>query len=184
MRSFYPYYNPYMAIRVLAAVRARIGEGSLVMAGQDKGIEHRVRELARTLGVDGAVRFAGFLDSAAKSREGEAADIFLNTNSVDNMPVSVLEACAMGLAVVATKVGGIPDLLTHEQTGLLVPDEDSEAMAEAVCRIVQEPGLAAHLSANGRDLAERCSWEQVYPRWERLFSDVLGGPRNNKDLTR
>jgi glycosyltransferase involved in cell wall biosynthesis len=172
MRSFYPYYNPSMAVRVLAAVKARVPTAALVMAGQDKGIEHRVRELAKRLGLDDAVRFAGFLDAAGKRKEGDAADIFLNTNNVDNMPVSVLEACAMGLPVVATAVGGIPDLLTDGETGLLVPDNDCDRMAAAVCRILQEPGLASRLSAHGRQLAERCSWEQVYPVWERLLLDI------------
>jgi L-malate glycosyltransferase len=183
MRAFHHWYNPSMAIRVLARVKSEINGATLVMAGQDKGVEASVRHLAKELGVDEAVRFAGFLDVASKVREGNAADIFLNTNSVDNMPVSILEACAMGLPVVATNVGGIPDLLEHEKTGLLVPDNDSEAMAAAVFRLIQQPALSALLSANGRRLAERCSWEQVYQLWERLLADVFAGDSNSKSRT-
>src|SRR5919106_57676 len=175
MRAFHHWDNPLMAIRVLAAVRSRIEGATLVMAGQDKGLEFQALQLARKLGVDGAVRFTGFLDATRKIIEADAADVFLNTNNVDNMPVSILEACAMGLPVVATRVGGISDLLKDEETGLLVPNDDSDAMATAICRLFQEPGLAERLSANGRQLAERCSWEQVYPLWERLLADVLAG---------
>jgi glycosyltransferase involved in cell wall biosynthesis len=175
MRAFHRWYNPFMAIRVLARLKTKYEDATLTMAGQDKGIEVTVKELAKKLGVDNAVRFAGFLDVKNKLREGEAADIFLNTNHVDNTPVSILEACAMGLPVVATRVGGIPDLLVDGETGLLVADDDYDAMARAVCRILQEPALSARLSANGRRFAESCSWEQVYPLWERLLADVLSG---------
>ena len=90
------------------------------------------------------------------------------------MPVAVLEACAMGLPVVSTNVGGLPDLLAHGETALLVPDDNDEAMAAAISSLLGGVGLAARLSANGRQLAERSSWEQVRPQWERIFGDLLG----------
>ena len=169
MRSFHALYRPEMALHVLARVRETRPDATLVMAGPDKGEEPAVRRLAVELGLGGAVRFAGFLDPAGKSREGNAAEIFLNTNRVDNQPVSVLEACAMGLPVVATAVGGVPDLLTHEESGLLVPDGDDGAMAAAVLRLLAEPALAARLSRAGRALAERCSPENVLPLWREAF---------------
>jgi glycosyltransferase involved in cell wall biosynthesis len=152
-------------------------EATLVMAGQDKGYESEVKGLARELGIDGSVRFAGFLDAESKAREGSAADIFINTNRIDNMPVAVVEAGAMGLPVVATAVGGIRDLLTEGESGLLVADGDDRAMADAILRLVREPRVAARLSANGRKLAERSSWQRVRAQWEELFSEVLEGAR-------
>ena len=172
MRSFHPIYNPTMAIRVLAQLRTQVPEATLVMAGQDKGQESEVRALATSLGLNGAVRFSGFLDMAAKMREASAADIFINTNSIDNMPVAVVEACALGLPVVSTSVGGVPDLLTDGETGLLVPDNDAEAMAASVLRLLREPVLAARLSENGRALAIRSSWEAVRPQWEEVIGEV------------
>jgi len=171
MRHFYSYYNPEMAVRVLAKLRTTMPGATLVMAGKDRGNEADVRRLAHELGLDGAISFPGFLDTQSKMREGNAADVFLNTNSIDNMPVSVIEACAMGLPVVATNVGGIPDLLTDGETALLVRDGDVDAMVRAINRLLTEPGLAAMLSVNGRRLAERSSWEQVRPSWERLLAD-------------
>ena len=173
MRAFESIYNPLMAIRVLARLRSDMPHASLVMAGQNKGLEAETQRLAQGLGLNGAVRFSGFLDIQGKVREGNAADIFINTNRVDNMPVGVVEACAMGLPVVATAVGGVPDLLTDGKTGLLVPDSDDAAMARAITRLLSEPGLAAHLSANGRRLAECSSWESVLPQWEQVFREVM-----------
>jgi glycosyltransferase involved in cell wall biosynthesis len=173
MRAFHPIYNPEMAIRVLACVRQVFPDATLVMAGQDKGMQKEIEELANKCGVASAVRFPGFLDAKSKIREGEAADIFLNTNHIDNTPVSVLEACAMGLPVVATKVGGIGDLLTDGETGMLVADDDDEAMAQAVVNLLLNPDLAERLSVNGRRLAEKSAWERVRPQWESLFAQVM-----------
>ena len=110
-------------------------------------------------------------------REGDAADIYINTNRIDNMPVAVLEACAMGLPVVSTDVGGIPDLLTHGETGLLVPDDDDDAMARAVQSLLTNSELAGRISHSGRKLAESSAWERVRLLWEELFADLMSGTR-------
>jgi glycosyltransferase involved in cell wall biosynthesis len=81
----------------------------------------------------------------------------------------VLEAAAFGLPVVSTDVGGIPSLLRDGEEALLVPEGDAEAMAGAVRRLLEEPGLAGRLSAAGREVAERSSWERVRPLWEELL---------------
>lgn len=173
MRSFHEIYNPEMALRVLMRVRSVVPEANLTMAGSDKGLEKDTRQLAERLGLNGSVRFCGFLDMNRKLQEGAAADIYINTNRVDNMPVGVVEACAMGLPVVATNVGGVPYLLKDGETGLLVSDNDDQAMAASIIRLLQDRDLASRLSANGRLLAERCSWETVRSQWEHLFEKVM-----------
>ncbi len=158
-----------MAVRVLSRLRTGGTEANLVMGGPDKGQLNETRELARTLRVADHVKFAGFLGPREKAREGNAADIFLNTNRIDNMPVAIIEAWAMGLPVVSTKVGGIPDLVANGRTGLLVPSEDDEAMAGCVKRLLQDQVLCQTLSVNGRRNAEQCSWPIVRQQWLGLF---------------
>jgi glycosyltransferase involved in cell wall biosynthesis len=70
-------------------------------------------------------------------------------------------------------VGGIPNLLEHEKTGLLVGNEDIVGMATAVQRLLHEPDLAARLSANGRRLAEANSWPAVKQQWVSLFAQIV-----------
>jgi len=184
MRSFHQIWNPFMALRVLARLRQFVPEASLVMAGPDKGLATRSREMAHELGIHNAVTFPGFLDSTQKIHQGNAADIYINTNRVDNMPLAVVEACAMGLPVITTAVGGIKDLLKDGETGLLVPDNDDEAMVQAIKRLLGDPTLAGQLSINGRRLAERSSWEEVRPQWERMFAKVdrMNWSRKDTDL--
>src|SRR5207247_1592596 len=121
MRAFHPIYNPEMALRTLAELRRAGSDATLVMAGPDMGHMRAVQRMVGQMNLSGAVRFTGALDLRGKVREASDADVFLNTNRVDNTPVSVVEACAMGLPVVATEVGGLPDLLRDGHDGLLVP---------------------------------------------------------------
>ena len=181
MRAFEPLYNPEMAVRVLAKVRETVPEATLTMAGQDKGGLAAAQSLAEGLSVAGSARFPGFLDTSAKRTEGEKHDVFLNTNHIDNMPVGVVEAAAMGIPIVSTAVGGMPYLLTHEETGLLVPDDGDEAMADAVLRLLGDADLAGRLSKNGRRLAEESSSERVLPMWDALLEKVMSGDRGRAD---
>ena len=169
MRTFQDIYYPEMAVEVLAQLQGSYPEATLTMAGQPRGTLAQVQALAIAKGLAGKVRFAGFLDKADKEREFARHDIFLNTNRVDNMPVSVVEAAAFGLPVVATAVGGIPYLLEHEKTGLLVDNADVIGMTTSIIRLLENPSLAARLSQQGRQLAESCAWEIVQSKWEELF---------------
>lgn len=181
MRTFHDVYRPELALRALARLRADGVAATLTMAGQDKGLEAPCRRLAAQLGVDGCVEFPGFLDPAGKRRAFAAHDVFLATNRVDNTPVTVLEAMASGLPVVATAVGGVPHLLEHGRAGLLVADAPGEEalaleaeMAVAVRRLVADPELARRLSAAGRQRAEAASWPRVRAAWMGLFADLAG----------
>ena len=170
MRTFHELYRPDLALQVLERLK---GTGAtLTMAGQDKGLLAETRIRAEERGLE--VRFPGFLDAEGKRGEFPRHDVFLNTNRVDNAPVSVLEAAAFGLPVVSTDVGGIPCLLRDGEEALLVPEGDAEAMAAAVRRLLDEPGLAGRLSAAGREVAERSSWARVKPLWENLLEEAAG----------
>jgi glycosyltransferase involved in cell wall biosynthesis len=169
MRTFHDIYNPFMALRVLGGVRARYPDATLIMAGGDKGIERGVQREAARLGLERAVRFPGFLDLEGKLREAERSDIFINTSRIDNTPVAIIEAAALGLPVVTTSVGGIPHLLEHERTGLLVPDGDDQAMIDGIVSLIERTDLARSLSIAGRALAQEFSWEAVRYKWEEFF---------------
>jgi glycosyltransferase involved in cell wall biosynthesis len=178
MRSFHDVWNPLMAVRVLAQIREKRPDATLVMAGQDKGLQAEARKLADEMGVGGAVRFPGYLNPADKIEEFSRADIFINTNRIDNMPVALIEACAAGLPVVTTNVGGIPYLFADGETALFVRDDDDQQMAEAIHTLLENPALAAKLSVEGRILAERSSWDQIRPKWEEMFREALQGKQS------
>lgn len=175
MRSYHSIYNPQMAVKVLGELCQSEPDATLTMAGNDKGLEGEVKALAEKLGLSGAVRFAGFLDLEKKLKEFSNADIYLNTNRVDNMPVSVVEARALGLPVVATNVGGLPYLIEDGENGFLSPSEDVSAMVKNIKKLLDDPELTKKISRSGRVSAERSAWTAVRPVWEKLIGEVLKG---------
>lgn len=166
MRTFHEHYDPLMAVRVLERVARVHPEVTMTMGGADQGLlDATIAEAAR-LGVTDRIHFAGYMLMDAKLDAFDRHDIFLNTNIVDNMPVSVLEAAAAGLVPVATAVGGIPKLLTDGEDSVLVPSGDDEAMADAVLALMADDERHHRLSTRARALAERSSWPQVRRIWE------------------
>lgn len=173
MRSFHPIYNPQMAIKVLAELRKTYPNATLIMAGVDKGLEPEIKKMVSESNLSAAVSFPGFLDAEGKAQAFSESDIFLNTNRADNMPVSVVEACAYGLPVVSTNVGGLPDLISQGENGLLVENENVCEMVEAVKLLLENSDTAKKISRGGRALAECSDWTAVRADWEKLFAAVL-----------
>src|SRR5690606_8905459 len=124
VRSFSNSYNPSRAVEVLNALQATGLDASLCMVGLDAdGTLKDVTALAEDLNVE--VTFTGKLPKQDWVRLAEDYNIFINTTTIDNTPVSVIEAMALGLPVVSTNVGGMPFLIKDKHHGLLV---DSNAV--------------------------------------------------------
>lgn len=172
MRTFHEIYNPEMAVEVVNILRKSIPNIHLTMAGQEKGRLQYVCTLVKERGLAEVVKFEGFLNKETKQKVFNEHDIYLNTNRIDNTPVSVIEAAAFGIPIIATNVGGIPFLLKSEETGILVESENSNDMAQAILRLINDPQLVQKLSINGRRLAESCSWQNVLKMWQKVFSDL------------
>lgn len=79
-----------------------------------------------------------------------AADIFVLPSVSEGMPISILEAMAASRPVVATRVGGVPDLVSEDETGIVVPARDPEALSAALIRLADDPALAGGMGAAGR----------------------------------
>lgn len=173
MRSFHDVYNPLMAVDAFEALRRLQPDATMTMAGQDKGLLEETKAAARSRSVSDAVRFVGFLDDQGKEREFASHDIFINTNRIDNAPVTTIEAAAFGLPMVMTRVGGITDLYKHEHTALLVEDGDAEGMAHSINRLLTDPELSLRLSLNGNEIAAASSWAAVGELWRETLHQVL-----------
>lgn len=173
MRSFDHEYDPGTAVRTLHQLRSTDSSFTLTMAGKEGSASAETRALVEQLGLAAHVNFPGFLDTARKRVAFDEHDILLNTNLVDNAPVTIVEAWASGMPVVATAVGGIPDLVDDGRTGLLVPAQDPRALAHAVRRLVDGDIGAAQISRAGRDRAATYEWPAVRAQWHGLFAELL-----------
>ena len=113
-----------------------------------------LEEQVRALGLDGRVLFAGARDDVARMLS--AADLFVLPSLTEALPTVLAEAMAAGRPIVATTVGGIPEMVRHGEAALLVPPADPEALAAAVCRLLANPRQAVAMGRSGRRLvAER-----------------------------
>lgn len=87
--------------------------------------------------------------------------------------LSILEAMVCAAPVVATDVGGIPEITRNEVTGILVPPGDSLSLANAICRILEDPQVSSRLTANAKSSASHYSIENTVNGLERFYKDVL-----------
>ncbi len=162
-RGFHPYYRVDLVVRAFARVQQDFPNAQLDLAGAGPE-ETNIRDLVRELQLS-HVRFLGVISHAEMNKAYDDADIFVNASSVDNMPVSILEAFASGTPVASTAPEGIRYLVEHEQTGLLSAPEDSTALAHNLLRLLNEPGLSERLAANARTECERYQWGAVREQW-------------------
>ncbi len=172
-RNLEAIYDIATAIRALAKVRLRFPAATLTVAGTGPELP-RLQALALSLGLGEAVHFAGRIDNADMPRLYAQADCVLNSSTVDNMPISLLEAFASGLPVVSTNAGGIPDMLEHGVCGLLVEVGDADAMAHAACRVLEDRALAQRLAQAGLIEAQKYAWSRVGTLWLDAYRRAAG----------
>ncbi len=169
VRSFKEIYHPEMAIEVAHLLMKKDCEVSLCMVGPviENDTYRKCVELAQALKVN--ARFTGRLSKPEWIALSQEYDVFINTTHVDNFPVSVLEAMALGMPVVSTNVGGISTLIVDNKNGLLSPDSDAETMVQQMIRLIENPILTAQISRAGRLTAEEYDWEKVKYKWKELL---------------
>ena len=170
-RNLEPIYDIPTAIRAFAAILPAFPGAHLTVAGSGPDLS-RLRVLVSELGLNAQVAFSGRIDNAAIPALYAQADCLLNASTVDNMPISILEAFASGVPVVSTSAGGIPDLVEHGVSGLLVPIGDHQAMARELLRVLQDASLAASLRQAGLRQAQKYAWPEVRGQWLAAYRRV------------
>lgn len=150
--------------RGVACMAALAGEGSL---------REPLTRRAASLGIDASVRF---LDTAVElGALLRAADAVVIPSRVDDLPFTALEAMVRGRPVVASAVGGLPDLIEDGVTGLLVPPGEPVALADALERLARRPDEARRMGLRASDMVrESYSWARVVESYESVYDEALG----------
>ena len=160
------------AMPALLAANAAI-ELLLVGGGE---LDGALRARAAALGVATKVRFLGERTDVASLLP--AFDIFALPSLSEGLSIALLEACASGLAVVATDVGGNPQIVSHGVNGLLVPANDADALRAVLHDLVADPVRRASLGdAAARWIDENASMRTMHTRYERFYHDALDRTR-------
>ena len=157
-------------VRVFARVCREV-PSALVMVG-DGPDRVAAQEEARRLEVDGSVHFLGKLERVAPLLAG--ADLFLLPSQSESFGLSALEALACGVPVVASRTGGLPDVVREGETGALRPVGDVAAMADAAVAILRDGTTWRRMSAAAAaDARARFSLERILAQYEQLYADAI-----------
>lgn len=163
-------------LRAVPRVLERVPDALFVLVGEGWGpggaeYASQLKQLASDLGVADAVRFVGARTDVPDTLM--AFDVSVQCSLNENLGGSV-ESLIMGRPFIASDVGGLPDAVKHEQTGLLVPPDDPAALADAIVRLLTDRRLARQLAANGRRYAlERFTLDRAVGELDALYRQEL-----------
>ncbi len=162
-------------IDALAKVAAHRPDVVTILAGEGP-LEDRLRAQCAALGLTERVRFLGYRRDVPELFE--AADMVVLPSLYEGLPLVAIEALAAGRPMVATEVDGTPEVVIHEQTGLLVPPANPTALAAAIERLLGDPELASRLAADGRKFVrENFALQRQIEETVALYSELTGQSR-------
>jgi glycosyltransferase involved in cell wall biosynthesis len=157
-------------LRAFALIQQQTPDASLTIVG-DGSQREALERLKTELNLQ-HTSFTGRVEHEEIYDRYTQADVFLNASRIDNQPLSILEAFACGLPVVTTDAGGIPDIVTDQETGFVVPIDDCEALAARATKLVADRNIAPTMVQKARKEVTKYTWEVVCDQWLRLYRDV------------
>lgn len=158
-------------LKTAAIVTEAVPNARFVIVG-DGPLRADLEKMRDDLGLQGKAVFTGIL----RDIPGVLAtlDVVTFSSLWEGLPVALLEAMSMGKPMVSTAVGGIPDVITEGENGMLVPKENPEALAEKLIQVLQDPALAARIGAAARKtIEERYSSDTMHRRILELYQSIL-----------
>jgi glycosyltransferase involved in cell wall biosynthesis len=160
------------AVRAVRRVAERRGDVRLVIVG-DGAEAGPIDELTRDLGLGDRVLRLGTRTDV--TRLIGAADVVMLTSRSEGIPLTLIEGMAAGLPVVATRVGGIPEVVAEGETGLLAPAGDADALAAHILRLAEDRDLRGRLGRAGRERA-RTSFDEgrMIAAYDRIYGEAAG----------
>jgi len=171
VRAFAQIYNPNMALEVLKLVQEKYPKATLCMVGPDRdGTLQAFRKQMIKMNLEEHIKITGVLPKEEWHQLSKEYDVFINTTNIDNTPVSLLEAMALGLPIVSTNVGGIPYLVEEDKEGVLVAPNDAFAMASGIVKLLENSENTNRLSKIGRTKVEQMDWQVVKKEWAKILA--------------
>jgi glycosyltransferase involved in cell wall biosynthesis len=163
-------------LRAIPIVLRSVPEATFVIAGrgiaggEDAG---SIQQLARSLRIEESLRFPGWVEGGNKDNLLRQSDVFVLPSYFEALPLGVLEAMACGVPVVASAVGGIPDVIQDRVNGLLIEPGQPEALARAIVSILTDDVLRCRLREAARsDVRKRFSTESVIEDLAALYREL------------
>ncbi len=172
VKSFAEKYAPDIFVEAAAIAAKTQPSLEFVMAGRGPLLDD-IRTLAGERGVSERISFPGFVPHDRVAAVMKELDILVNCSRAESFGVVICEASATGLPVIATDVGGVRETLLDGQTGILVPKDDAEALADAMLKLASDPALRQRMGSAGRAfICQRYQWEQCVDKMEAALASA------------
>jgi glycosyltransferase involved in cell wall biosynthesis len=159
----------HLLLQAALSVRRSFPEARFVLVGRGP-IEQEIRRATQDLGLNGSIVFAGFRIDAP--RVMSAFDVFVLPSIHEGLPIALVEAMALGRPVVATRVGGLPEVVRDGTEGFLVPSGDPVALADAIVTILGSHSLREQMGRAGRRRAKEFDIERPVHRIETVYEEL------------
>jgi glycosyltransferase involved in cell wall biosynthesis len=171
-----PWKGQHIFLRAAAQVHTQFPKARFVIIGAalfgEEKYDQEVRRLSGQLGIEHLVEFAGFSTNVEQTIAELDLVVHASTTGEPFGQV-IIEGMAAGKPVVATDGGGVPEIVENGKTGILVPMGDVQAMADAICRILADPALAAEMGSRGRQrVADHFTVQQTARRVEAVYLEA------------
>jgi glycosyltransferase involved in cell wall biosynthesis len=170
-RLLEPLYNVGCVLKPFALIQKEYPEAELTVAA-DGWMRAELEQLAVDLNLK-ATRFIGRVPFDQMPAMYDAAEIYLTATNLDNMPASITECMACGVPVVTTDAGGIPYIVKHEESCLMIARDDHVAMAESAIRLLRDNDLAVRLTERARADSVKFTWNAVRAEWIKLYQELV-----------
>ena len=168
--NFRPVKRVTAVIDVVASIHRQV-PSKLLMVGDGPDLGDAVHR-AHSLGLSDRVHFLGEQDQVLPLLS--VSDVFLLPSSQESFGLAALEAMACAVPVVASRVGGLPEVIEHERSGFLHPPEDLEAMAHSAIHLLTDQALHGRIAATARrTVHDRFCDEKIVPRYEAYYQEIL-----------
>jgi glycosyltransferase involved in cell wall biosynthesis len=168
-------------VNAMNKVIAKSPNTVLVIVG-DGSQKSKLQESINRLELNNAVILTGSVSENQKIAYYRSADIFTLPSFAEAFPLSLLEAGAAGLPVIATRVGGIPNIVEDGANGLLIEAGNCDDLADKISYLLDDGTLRETMGSTGRKMAAQYSWEAISDKTELLYFDILNRARLKKTL--
>jgi glycosyltransferase involved in cell wall biosynthesis len=163
--------DPATFVRAVLTARREIPELHALLVGDGPLRAALATEIAQ-LGLEGVVHLTGFRTDP-ESLESAASVVVLSSRSLEGTPGVLLDALALGKPIVATSVGGVPEVIEDGKSGLIVPPGDAEALGRAIARVLLDAKLSHELSGGARARAPMFTIERTVDRTMEIYRELL-----------
>lgn len=182
LKSHKPVYGPDILIDAMGRVVKLFPEVTLTLAGEPNAYTQTLKEKIAELKLENNINIAGFINYTHVPDFISEHHVMVMPSRLEGFGVAAAEAGACGRAAIATNVGGIPEVVKDDKTGVLVPPNDSAALADAILKLANDLQLCHKMGLAGYEFIKKSyDWEKSLDQMNELYESVIYERRQNKN---